>query len=338
LTLEPGSGVAVKVIVAQVRQGRLACVHTKMPRSIAHPYPHPTHRLRTLPPIAAAVLSLVAALLLGAAAPAVALSKPVINGPVFNDPLGTPAQQKAIFTQLVQLIDATPPGATIRGSMYEFYDQEVADALLAAHRRLVDVRLIVDDSTFVTREGVEWTNEPYETLKDGLGTNDAARSWIVVCDDKFEDPDGVDDVRRGCLSVAPPQPAYSHNKFFVFSMVGPFADRTSYSKVVFQTSSNLSDWYKVVSYNDAVTFRDSTVYDGFVSYHEKLRKGRTRAAGNNQAYFSPRPVRPTGASSSPAVTPRTTTRPPPPSSARSTRSDAPTPARTDSPTRATSAS
>ncbi len=73
--------------------------------------PHPARYLPTAPITAvAAVLTLVAALVVAGASQAAALTKPVINGPVFNDPLGTPAQQKAIFTQLVQLIDATPRG------------------------------------------------------------------------------------------------------------------------------------------------------------------------------------------------------------------------------------
>ncbi|CAM5342424.1 phospholipase D-like domain-containing protein [Streptomyces glaucescens] len=243
-------------------------------------------RLRVLASTLTAVLLMAGALVLGGAPQAAALSKPVINGPVFNDPLGTAEQQKAVFTQLVALIDATPAGQTIRGSMFEFGDQEVADALLAAHRRGVDVKLVVDDSTYVDGEGRQYANPAYESLKSGLGTSDTARSWVVVCDDRFEDNDGVDDVQRGCLAVAPPGPAYNHNKFFVFSRIGPFDDGTSYSKVVFQTSSNLSNWYKVESFNDAVTFSDSAVYDGYASYHEKLRAGRYLAGGNNNVYFS----------------------------------------------------
>ncbi|WP_128435482.1 phospholipase D-like domain-containing protein [Streptomyces cyaneus] len=248
--------------------------------------PSPARFLRSVLPTVATVLSLVTALLLGSATPAAALTKPVINGPVFNDPLGTAAQQKAIFTQLVRLIEATPAGAQIRGSMHEFIDQEVANALIAAHGRGVDVRLILDDSTYVGPDGAEFFNTPYRSLRAALGTSTTARSWVVVCDDRFEDADGVDDVQRGCLAVAPPQPAYNHNKFFLFSRIGPFDDGTSYSRVVFQTSSNLSDWYKVESFNDAVTFTDSTVYNAYASYHEQLRQGRTLARGNNNAYFS----------------------------------------------------
>ncbi|MEU7280796.1 phospholipase D-like domain-containing protein [Streptomyces sp. NPDC045431] len=231
-------------------------------------------------------LALACALVLGGAPQAAAVTKPVVNGPVFNDPFGTADQQKAVFTQLIALIDATPAGQSIRGSMFEFGDQAVADALLAAHRRGVDVKLIVDDSTYVNGEGKQYANPAYQSLKSGLGGNDSARSWVVVCDDRFEDDDGVDDVKRGCLAVAPPGPAYNHNKFFLFSKIGPFGDGTSYSKVVFQTSSNLTNWYKVESFNDAVTFSDSAVYDGYASYHEKLRAGRHLAGGNNNVYFS----------------------------------------------------
>jgi hypothetical protein len=242
--------------------------------------------LRSVLPAVATVLSVVSALLLGGATPAAALTKPVVNGPVVNDPRGTAAQRKAIFTQLVRLIDATPTGAQIRGSMHEFADQEVANALIAAHGRGVDVRLILDDSTYVGPDGAEFAHPAYRSLRAVLGTSTAARSWVVVCDDRFEDADGVDDVQRGCLAVAPPQPAYNHNKFFLFSRIGPFDDGTSYSRVVFQTSSNLSDWYKVESFNDAVTFTDSTVYNAYASYHEQLRQGRTLARGDNNAYFS----------------------------------------------------
>ncbi|GGZ49870.1 hypothetical protein GCM10010387_50200 [Streptomyces inusitatus] len=244
-------------------------------------------RVRSAVTTVAATLALVAGSVLGGAPPAGAVPvKPVVNGPVFNNPLGTAAQQKAIFTQLVRLIDATPPGQQILGSIFEFKDPEVADALLAAHQRGVNVRIIVDDSTYVRDDnGKEFANLAYDALKAGLGNNDTARSWIVVCDDRFEDNDHIDDVRRGCIS-ADAASAYNHNKFFLFSKTGPFDDGSAYSKAVFQTSSNLGNWDKEEAFNDAVTFVDATVHDGYAAYHEKLRAGRYLRDGQSSVYSS----------------------------------------------------
>ncbi|MFF9869601.1 hypothetical protein ACF1G0_30085 [Streptomyces sp. NPDC013953] len=46
------------------------------------------------------------------------MAKPVVNGPVLNDPFGTADQQKAVFAQFIALIDATPAGQSISGSMF----------------------------------------------------------------------------------------------------------------------------------------------------------------------------------------------------------------------------
>ncbi len=238
-----------------------------------------------IPALVALLLSLIAGFLAYTADPAAAVTKPVINGPVFNDPLGAAESQAAIFTQLIELIDATPAVQDIRGSMFQFSDMGVANALIAAHDRGVNVKIIVDDSTF--EDGAD--PAAWNALKNpttGLGSDDTKSSWIVVCDDQFEDNDGVDDVQRGCLATAPPGPAYNHNKYFLFSKVGPFDDGTSYTKVVFQTSSNLSDWYKVESYNDSVTFTDATVYDAYAAYHEAERAARHSSTGNNSYYRS----------------------------------------------------
>ena len=69
------------------------------------------------------LLALLAGLLVSqAASSSAAVAKPVVNGPVFNDPLGDSAQQSAIFTQLINAghgptirdgVDAaTRPGTT----------------------------------------------------------------------------------------------------------------------------------------------------------------------------------------------------------------------------------
>ncbi|MFI6521986.1 phosphatidylserine/phosphatidylglycerophosphate/cardiolipin synthase family protein [Spirillospora sp. NPDC050679] len=221
----------------------------------------------------------------GLAAPAAAAPppKPVINGPVFNDPLGPAAAQRAIFDQTIRLIDATPAGQEIRASVFGLKDAEVAGALKAAAARGVRVKVIVDDDSL--------GSPAWKLLSQALGTRDTAPSWIVACKKA-----------QGCVSRQVPRsglPSYNHNKFFAFSKVGPFADGTSHAKVVLQTSSNYSDWYKKVTYNDAVTFSDARVYDGYARYHEdqrRLRGGKgnnsyyrsTPAGGQYRAYFFPR--------------------------------------------------
>lgn len=235
-------------------------------------------RLTALP----AALALLTGLLVGSAQPAEAAPvKPVVNGAVFNDPTGTPEQQGAVFTQLIRLIDATPAGETIRGSIYELEDMDVANALLAAHRRGVRVRIIVDEQTRVgsDREGhAAWD---LLTAASGLGHDDSSSdSYMIACDDYFPS------VRRGCLSTPPPDPSYNHNKYFLFSKIGPFDDGTSYSDVVFQTSSNFNWWYKEETFNDSVTFTDPTVFEGYVQDHWDERLARSKSAGNNDYYWS----------------------------------------------------
>lgn len=197
------------------------------------------------------------------AASAAAVEKAVINGPVFNDPLagpgsGTPtAEQTAVMDQLDRLIDAVPPDGVIRLALHEFKTgstravPEIVDSLVAAHRRGTAVEVILNTSD---------KNEPVrQRLAQELGTDDAARSWVRGCGSG-----------RGCLAAN-----YSHNKFATFSKV-VWADGTSHANVVFQSSSNLTDWYLFNSYNDAYTLSDSALYSAYGTYFEDLRKGTHR--------------------------------------------------------------
>ncbi|WP_158828057.1 hypothetical protein [Streptomyces sp. NRRL S-118] len=45
-------------------------------------------------------------------------AKPLVNGPVLNDPFRTADHQKAVFTQLIAPIDAMPAGRSISGSTF----------------------------------------------------------------------------------------------------------------------------------------------------------------------------------------------------------------------------
>ncbi|MGP3933512.1 phospholipase D-like domain-containing protein [Nonomuraea sp. KM88] len=201
---------------------------------------------------------------------------PVLNAPVFNDPTadsdvpGTPsAAQSAVMDQLIRLIQAVQPGGDIRFVMHQFStgqrSSEVANALVAAHERGVRVKVILDSREDASNDAVE------AQLTAALGTSESAGSWVVGCE--YPDPSAEN---RGCIARN-----YQHNKFALFSNV--LVGGTLHPKVGFQTSSNLSDWYLYNSYNDAYTFTDATVYDGYLTYFDDLRAGRRTSV--NPGYF-----------------------------------------------------
>ncbi|MEV0825881.1 phospholipase D-like domain-containing protein [Nonomuraea rubra] len=220
--------------------------------------------------------------LLTVAAPARAdvTGPPVLNAPVFNDPTadsgvaGTPsAAQSAVMDQLIRLINATPQGAEIRFVNHQFSpgqrSSEVADRLVAAHQRGVRVKVILDSMENGANDAVT------ATLAAALGTSESAGSWVIRCE--YPDESTVD---RGCIGRN-----YLHSKFALFSSV--VVGGVSHADVVFQTSSNLSDWYLYNSYNDAYTFTDTTVYNAYRTYFADLQAGRRKAVDPGYYWTSP---------------------------------------------------
>ncbi|MFD8987277.1 phospholipase D-like domain-containing protein [Streptomyces goshikiensis] len=235
------------------------------------------------------------ALILGAAlleAPgAVAADDTVALTATFNDPAGTAAQQDAIRNQLISLVNRTPAGAEISGSMYLFTDGGVSNALISAKKRGVKVRLIVDgDAVAATGPDGKATGSEYATLAaaTGLGTDLAADSWVLACP-----------ATRGCVGNrnlgGGDDGAINHNKFMLFSKVG------ATEKVVFQTSANLTTSQRRNLFNNAVTIPDagSGLYASYLAYWQDLRgygasgNGlatyyKTTDAGPYKTYFFPR--------------------------------------------------
>ncbi|MEU0602632.1 phospholipase D-like domain-containing protein [Streptomyces sp. NPDC006393] len=198
----------------------------------------------------------------------------VMNAPVFNDPTDGPAsgtpttRQAAVFDQLLGLISAVPSGGEIRLAMHEWtpgastLPQQVADRLIDAHAAGVHVRIILNTS--------DKNQTVRQRLDAALGHDESKDSWVVGCAD-------YSGTARGCLARD-----YLHDKFATFSSVTT-ADGGTVEDVVFQSSSNLSDWYLFNSYNEAYTLSDARVYDGYVTYFGDLRAGRHAAV--NPDYF-----------------------------------------------------
>ncbi|NRQ32005.1 hypothetical protein HII36_09150 [Nonomuraea sp. NN258] len=235
---------------------------------------------RRTPRLAFLAMFLAASTLFTTPAAAEVTGPPVLNAPVFNDPTadsgvpGSPSpQQSAVMDQLIRLIKATPAGAEIRFVNHEFAhgdrSTEIVDQLVAAHQRGVRVKVILDSLENGANDAVT------ASLRAALGTSESAGSWIIRCE--YPNEATVD---RGCIARN-----YQHSKFALFSTI--VVDGVTHPNVVFQTSSNLSDWYLYNSYNDAYTFTDATVYGAYRTYFADLQAGRRSAVNPDYYWTSP---------------------------------------------------
>jgi phosphatidylserine/phosphatidylglycerophosphate/cardiolipin synthase-like enzyme len=219
------------------------------------------------------ILGLMAALLSGSSIARWAAAATLDDTATFNDP-DDPTARAAIQTHIIQLINATPGGETIRISTYLFASGAYRDALLAAHARGVNVQLLVDASLTNDTSGTTFFD-----LANGLGRDVTRPSFAVLC------PAG-----RGCIGTG-----IDHDKFFLFT------NTSGRTKVVVQTSANMIDHLDKgnsgqTSWNNAVTLVDEPViYDAYVTRFTAMRDKRTSTpysstvGTNAKVYFFPRP-------------------------------------------------
>jgi phosphatidylserine/phosphatidylglycerophosphate/cardiolipin synthase-like enzyme len=181
-------------------------------------------------------------------------------GPTFNDPTGSEAAQMAIMTKLISIINGTPKGAYIRMTFFSFTIQAVADALIAAHRRGVNVRLIMDDHE-------EWP--AWQRVTKVFGTDTTARSFAIKCP-------------GACRTDN--DPSYMHSKVWMFSSSG------GASRVVMVSSTNPTYFQSRKGWNNAYTMvGDTKLYDAFRVDFESMTAGailKTRPTTSPNTYVS----------------------------------------------------
>lgn len=238
-----------------------------------------TSRLRTGSGIAAASVLLLSAgttAAPGASAQVRAAATTVeSSGPIFNNPLGTQTEQRAIRSKLLQYINTSPTGSSIKVALYHFWDQELAQALSDAHtQRGVVVRLVLDESTVSARP----SDQSHTILSTALGTDTSQPSFVTLC------PAG-----KSCLGRPEFGKSINHNKFWLFSQVD------GASNVTVQTSSNLSPSAYTEFWNDAyVVAENSGIFNAYSGYFSALvgrdwENWRYTSSSWNQykAYFYP---------------------------------------------------
>ncbi|MFF1696068.1 phospholipase D-like domain-containing protein [Streptomyces sp. NPDC058257] len=200
---------------------------------------------------------------------------PLAEAPIFNDPLGTPEQQYAIRTRLIDLTNAAVPGSTIKVAVYHVWEASVVDALVAAKNRGVHVQMLLDETSRSDRP----TNTSYSTLAANLGTDKNKSSFVRLCP-----------AAKSCLGDPRYGKSIMHNKFWLFSQVEGARD------VVVQTTSNSTPSAHTRFFNDALQLPNNpTMYEAYADYFtDMIGKDwrnwdyRTVSDGLYKAYFFPR--------------------------------------------------
>ena len=195
------------------------------------------------------VLTLVFALCL-ALRPALAFdpqAAPTVSAAAYFNAPQDGARDPLLENRLIALIDSVPAGASLRGAFYTWSRQSVARAVVRAHARGVDVRLVLADGN-VTGSGREY--RAVTRLRNGLGD----RLHICTRGDS-----------RSCLGTG-----IQHNKFLLASEL-----EDGRRHVIWQSSANLTR-PQLRAFNDAVILDgDAALFEALLHYWQALHEGRT---------------------------------------------------------------
>lgn len=186
-----------------------------------------------------------------------------VTGARFNNPLGSPAKQRRLLTQLIRAVDHSPPGAIIRMAVFSFADPATADALIAAHRRGVQVRLIVSG------------NHEYPAMvrvRKVLGSDPDARSFTVYCS-------------SSCRGSA----GQMHAKYFSFGRTGAARWVTMVGSVNVTRNNAENQWSDLYTVAD-----DRGYFRAYLRWFKQLKQDTPREdpyvvkrAGSNEIHFTP---------------------------------------------------
>ena len=178
------------------------------------------------------------------------------QGVVFNNAAGNKTAERRAQVVLDKAISAVPgcnPAAgckkrqTITMAMYLFSQKSTADRLIAAHKRGVNVRFLIDNGA--------WDAKQIKRLRKAFGTNKAARSFVVKCH------------RGGCLSDYPY--ATIHVKYYLFSQSG------TAKNVSIISSANPHRVNIYNSFNNSHTITNNAViYNRLMTYFGDMVKGK----------------------------------------------------------------
>jgi phosphatidylserine/phosphatidylglycerophosphate/cardiolipin synthase-like enzyme len=190
------------------------------------------------------------------------------NRVTFNDPTGSQNVRYAMIREVDHLIRSTPRRATIRITGYNIDQRSITDSLIAAHRRGVNVRVLMDDVH---------NTKAMRRMQRVFGSRLSNRSYFRWCTHGCR-------TRRGGGSL--------HTKMYLFSTTG------GRRHVVVVSSSNLTKPGANWGWNDQVTLveREAFYLNSAAVFEEMARDVnrrtpyRTFSGGPYTAYVFPKPT------------------------------------------------
>ena len=217
---------------------------------------------------------------------------------VFNTPGFTGEATTTIEDKLIEMIRDAKPGSQIRGALYHIDRPNLAEELVQASHRGVDVEMVLDGGT---AHDIEETGTALNVLVHGSsvagGLKCASGECLKMCKGPLAGPISLlkikknHDLGNGCRGLIA-----NHNKFFLFSDL-----ENGDQHIVAQTSANMAPG-QLKLYNDLLIIKnDESFFEDFMGYWAKLKDDKTvllkksfRNAesdeGNLKSYFFPRLV------------------------------------------------
>jgi len=166
----------------------------------------------------------------------------------------------AIEDRLVAFIEAARSGTTVRAAFAYLDQPRVADALIAAHERKVDVRLVLDERNQQLIDGTWQWNSAVASLRSALGDD-----HVLVCGGAETPPDG-----GGCIARDK-----QHNAFVLVSETCDGSHAIVLQTSAYPTKSQL------FRRDDLVVVRDDdALFAAYAEYWNDLARQRR----NNDYY------------------------------------------------------
>jgi phosphatidylserine/phosphatidylglycerophosphate/cardiolipin synthase-like enzyme len=184
-------------------------------------------------------------------------------GVIFNNPKGSRAAEYVIITQLARAIDNSPRGSTISMTMYLFDQPSLSWRLWAAHRRGVNVQVILDDGE--ASPEARYIKKYLNIKRAGWG-----KSFVKSC-------------RRSCMSNV--AGSVTHSKVYTFSQVG--SARWVNTTVSWNNMHTINNNFRLYAAMRGY-FLDMTKDRNNLDYYNTRRPVR---AGKYTVYFYPRKAR-----------------------------------------------